>query len=184
MTGDAGGSGMPITGVFLVSIDAHPDDRGSFSEIYRREWIRDGPEMVQANLSVSRPGVLRGLHFHREQSDYWLLLSGVEFVGLYDLRRGSPSEGRKLEILLDLEEGPRRGLFIPPGVAHGFFAKTEVELLYLVDRYFTGEDEHGIAWNDADVGIEWPSRNPILSDRDRANPSLGEIRQSAPEYRG
>jgi dTDP-4-dehydrorhamnose 3,5-epimerase len=168
-----------ISGVFLVPITSFPDDRGAFSEVYRREWIPNGPEMVQANISRSRQGVLRGLHFHREQSDYWLLLSGVEFVGLYDLRPGSPSEGTKLEILLDLEEGPRRGLFIPPGVAHGFFAKTEVELLYLVDRYFTGEDERGVAWDDPDVGIEWPSRDPILSDRDRSNPSLATVRESS-----
>ena len=172
-----------IAGVYLVPLETHPDDRGAFSELYRLEWILGGDPMIQANLSHSRTGVLRGLHFHREQADYWVLLSGVEFVGLYDLRVGSPTEGRKLELTLDAAEG-RRGLYIPPGVAHGFLARTDVDLLYLVDRSFTGADEHGIAWNDTVVGIEWPSTEPILSDRDRANPSLAEVSEDRPRYPG
>ena len=162
-----------LDGVFVVPLASHPDPRGSFSEVYRREWIAGGREMVQANLSVSRAGVLRGLHFHLEQADYWVLLSGVEFVGLYDLRDGSPSRGRKLELRMDAGAG-RRGLYIPRGVAHGFYAETDIELLYLVDRYFTGEDEHGVAWDDPEIGMAWPSAEPIVSDRDRSNPPLRE----------
>jgi dTDP-4-dehydrorhamnose 3,5-epimerase len=175
------GSGQPtdIDGVFLVPLTLRPDDRGSFQEIYRRMWIADGSEMVQGNLSVSKAGVLRGLHFHREQADYWLLLSGVEFVGLYDLREDSPTKGQKLEVRIDAGR-ERRGLYIPPGVAHGFYAETEIQLLYLVDRYFTGEDEFGIAWDDPDVGIAWPSKEPILSERDRSNPSLHEAVKGIP----
>jgi len=169
--------------VYLVPLETHPDDRGVFSELYRREWIPGGREMVQANLSLSRTGVLRGLHFHKEQADYWVLLSGVEFVGLFDLRAGSPTEGRKLELTIDAAEG-RRGLYIPPGVAHGFLAQADIELLYLVDGYFTGADEHGVIWNDGAVGIEWPSAEPILSDRDRGHPSLAVVSEDPPRYRG
>jgi dTDP-4-dehydrorhamnose 3,5-epimerase len=162
----------PLDGVRLFPLQANRDERGAFSELFRASWI-EGPQMLQMNLSRSRAGVLRGLHFHREQADYWVLLSGVEFVGLYDLRAGSPTEGRKLELRLDAEE--RQGLYIPPGVAHGFYAETDLELLYLVDRYFTGEDEFGVAWNDPEIGIAWPSADPILSERDRTNPSLSEV---------
>jgi len=160
-----------LEGVLLVALETHEDDRGSFVELFRESWIEGVPPMVQANLSRSRAGVLRGLHLHREQADFWVLLSGTQFVALYDLRPGSSTQGRKLELRMAPADGAR-GLYVPKGVAHGFYAETDVELLYLVDRYFTGEDEHGIAWNDPSVGIAWPSPDPILSDRDRSNPTL------------
>jgi dTDP-4-dehydrorhamnose 3,5-epimerase len=164
-----------LEGVLLVPLETHEDDRGSFVELFRESWIEGVPPMVQANLSRSRAGVLRGLHFHREQADFWVLLSGTQFVGLYDLRSGSPTAGRKLELRMVQGDGAN-GLYVPPGVAHGFYAESDVELLYLVDRFFTGEDEHGIAWDDPDVGISWPSSDPILSDREppaRRDPALG-----------
>jgi len=164
-----------LDGVFLVPLEPHPDARGVFVELFRESMIEGASSMVQLNLSQSRAGVLRGLHFHREQSDFWVLLSGRQFVGLYDLRPDSPTTGTKLELRMGPEE-EMRGLYVPPGVAHGFYAETDVELLYLVDRYFTGEDEHGIAWNDPDVRIAWPTTDPILSDRDRSNPPLPEAR--------
>ena len=129
--------------------------------------------MVQANVSISRPGVLRGLHFHREQSDYWCPVAGSAFVGLYDLRRGSPTEGRKVEFRIG-DDAPQ-AVLIPPGVAHGFYAETDLQLLYFVDAYFTGEDEFGLAWDDPEVGIAWPTRNPVLSERDRSNPVLRDL---------
>jgi dTDP-4-dehydrorhamnose 3,5-epimerase len=171
-----------IAGVFVVPLTAHPDSRGSFTEVFRQEWLPAGaPMMLQANLSLSRAGVLRGLHFHRRQADYWCVFAGKAFVGLYDLRRGSPTEGKKAEIRLDEEEG-RRGLYIPKGVAHGFYAETDVQLQYLVDQYFTGGDEFGVAWDDPDVGIDWPGRAPILSDRDQSNPSLPDALGDPPPY--
>ncbi len=135
--------------------------------------------MVQANLSESRQEVLRGLHFHRRQADYWCVLSGTAFVGLFDLRAGSPTEGKKAELRLASEED-RLGLYLPAGVAHGFYAETELVLQYLVDAPFTGEDEFGLAWDDPDVGMAWPSAEPILSERDRSNPPLAEILANAP----
>jgi dTDP-4-dehydrorhamnose 3,5-epimerase len=135
--------------------------------------------MVQGNLSSSKAGVLRGLHFHRRQADYWFVIQGTAFVGLYDMRLGSPTEGLKAEVPLS-SEGLRHVLYIPPGVAHGFYAQTDMLLYYLVDEYYTGDDEFGIAWDDPDVNIGWPGRDPILSDRDRSNPSLAEVRGSAP----
>src|SRR2546422_11404064 len=87
-------------GVLLVSLTRHPDDRGSMTEVFRREWIPGAREMVQANLSRSRPNVLRGLHFHRRQADYWCILEGEALIGLSDLRRGSPTQGRSAAIPL------------------------------------------------------------------------------------
>jgi dTDP-4-dehydrorhamnose 3,5-epimerase len=164
-------SASGIAGVRLVVLDVHEDPRGSLSEIFRREWLPEAEDMVQVNLSRSEPNVLRGLHFHRRQADYWCFVSGTAFVGLFDLREVSPTRGSKAEIRIDADRD-RIGLYVPPGVAHGFCALSEVRLLYLVDAYYTGEDEHGLAWNDPDVGIDWPVAEPILSDRDRANPPL------------
>lgn len=178
---EAAQKAVGIAGVHLVHLSSHNDPRGSLTEIYRREWAPDGREMLQANLSVSRANVLRGLHFHRRQTDYWCVLSGAAFVGLVDLRAGSPTRGRAEGLRIDAGE-ERVGLVIPPGVAHGFYAKTEVLLLYLVDAYYTGEDELGLAWDDPDVGIAWPASAPDLSERDRANPPLAQAVAEAPPY--
>ena len=171
-----------IEGVRLVELVAHADDRGEMTELYRREWFPNVPELVQANQSQSRAGVLRGLHFHRRQTDYWLLLEGSAFVGLFDLRSGSPTQGTSGQIELEAGEG-LRGLLIPPGVAHGFYAATAIRLAYLVDLAFDGSDEHGLAWNDPGAGIAWPATDPILSERDRTNPSLEEVLRDPPPYR-
>jgi dTDP-4-dehydrorhamnose 3,5-epimerase len=178
MTGPQPGE---IDGVGLVPLTAHADDRGALTEIFRRAWAPAAGEMVQANLSSSREGVLRGLHFHRSQSDYWCVISGRAFVGLYDLRGGSPTLGRRAEIRIDAEQ-EWVGLFIPPGVAHGFLAETDLALLYVVDREFDGTDEFGVAWNDPDIAIAWPSSEPVLSERDRSNPSLAEAAADAPAF--
>jgi dTDP-4-dehydrorhamnose 3,5-epimerase len=161
-------------------LQAHPDDRGFVAEMFRRSWLPDGGEMLQANLSRSRPNVLRGLHFHRRQADYWTVLSGTAFVGLFDLRRGSPTEGKKAEVELSAEA--LRCLYIPRGVAHGFYTPDGILLQYLVDQYYTGGDEFGIAWDDPDLGIAWPAADPVLSERDRTNPSLAEVLAEAPGF--
>ena len=163
-----------IDGVLLFDLSTHEDERGGLTETFRAEWIPGAREMVQANVSRSRAGVLRGLHHHREQADHWVFLSGSAFVGLFDLRRGSATERRKAELRIDADASPQ-ALYIPPGVAHGFYAETDAVLQYLVDRAYTGDDEFGLAWDDPDVGIAWPDRSPRLSERDRVNPSLSDV---------
>jgi dTDP-4-dehydrorhamnose 3,5-epimerase len=170
-----------IDGVHLVPLTTHPDNRGSFTEDYRRSWIPGMREMVQGNISISRANVLRGLHFHRSQADWWCFYTGSAVVGLYDLREGSPTEGKGLALPVDTEDG-LAGLYIPRGVAHGFYAETDLMLHYMVDNYFTGEDEFGITWNDPELGIDWPSTDPILSDRDRSNPTLADVLRDRPPY--
>jgi dTDP-4-dehydrorhamnose 3,5-epimerase len=164
-----------IAGVHVIGLSSRSDDRGSFVETFRQEWLPgEAPSMVQANLSSSRAGVLRGLHFHRVQADYWCVLEGSAFVALYDLRRSSPTEGVLWTDTLVAGEG-LVGLYVPPGVAHGFFALTDVRLQYQVDTYYTGDDELGISWDDDDVAVPWPAADPVLSDRDANAPSLAQL---------
>lgn len=174
--------GVGIEGVHLIPLTAHPDDRGFVAEMFRRTWVPDMGEMLQANLSRSGANVLRGLHFHRLQADYWTVMSGTAVVELYDLRRGSPTEGKKAEV--ELAADALRCLYIPRGVAHGFYTPNGILLQYLVDRYYTGQDEYGVAWDDPDLGIAWPASDPILSERDRSNPSLAEVLREAPAFEG
>jgi dTDP-4-dehydrorhamnose 3,5-epimerase len=174
---------LGISGAHRFELLAHEDARGSLTEAYRRDWVGGGRETVQANLSISRPGVLRGLHWHRRQADYWCVLSGIAHVRLVDLREGSPTRLAAVELRIDTSER-RDGLALPPGVAHGFYAESEVVLLYLVDAYFTGDDEFGLAWDDPELGLSWPSAEPVLSDRDLTNPSLADVLQDPPAYAG
>ena len=163
-----------IAGVAVIPLTTLADDRGSFTETYRHAWFEaSGKPVVQSNLSRSRAGVLRGLHFHKTQADYWCVVQGRAFVTLVDLRGGSPTFGAAHTATFDAAE--LRGLYVPPGVAHGFCALEDVSLIYQVDAYFTGDDEFGLAWDDPELAIDWPVRDPVLSERDRANPSLAAV---------
>jgi dTDP-4-dehydrorhamnose 3,5-epimerase len=161
-----------IVGVYVVVPRVFDDDRGYFVETYRREWVPGGREMVQANRADRRAGSLVGLHYHLRQADYWYVPRGHARVVLHDLRAGSPTDGAT--VTFDLGELPdgtidHRGLYIPPGVAHGFAALTDVTITYLVDAYYDPADELGVAWNDPAVGTPWGLEQPVLSARDQAN---------------
>ena len=162
-----------IQGVVVVEPDPHGDERGRFVETYRRSWFPAGREMIQANRSEKLSGALVGLHYHLHQADYWYLLRGKARVVLHDLRSGSPTDMSTQIVELDGEED--RGIFIPPGVAHGFAAVTDVLLWYLVDAYYNPADELGLAWDDPDVGADWGIDSPVLSVRDQSNPLRSEI---------
>lgn len=166
-----------IPGVKVVRMRCFQDERGQFMELFRKDWF---PErnwgIIQSNRSDSVADVLRGLHFHHKQVDYWHPTRGEIRVGLADLRRSSPSFGATE--VIDLGQEEPAGLFIPVGVAHGFYAKTAATLTYIVDNYYDGEDELGVAWNDADLNIDWGVQEPVLSDRDRQNRPLSAIARS------
>ena len=164
-----------IPGVQLVQLSAHGDERGRFTEIFRKEWFpQRNWENLQINRSDSQSGVLRGLHYHFKQIDYWFLQSGTVRIGLVDLRPDSPAYMAATTMCISAEENT--GIFIPIGVAHGFHALSDVTLLYVVDNYYDGRDEFGLAWNDPDVGPDWEnSEEPILSERDAANPLFQAI---------
>jgi dTDP-4-dehydrorhamnose 3,5-epimerase len=162
-----------IDDVVVVRPDVHGDQRGRFVETYRRSWFPLGREMVQANRSEKQAGSVVGLHYHLHQADYWVLLRGRARVVLHDLRLGSPTDGATE--LIDLDGEVDQGIFIPPGVAHGFAAHTDLLLTYMVDGYYNESDELGLAWDDPDIGADWGVSDPVLSDRDRANPRRGDI---------
>lgn len=162
-----------ITGVYHVRPGQWPDARGRFVEAFRRSWIPGAREMVQGSRSDSRAGVLRGMHYHLFQADYVTVISGRMFAGLYDLRDSSPTRGASETFELDGEAAG--GLYVPPGVAHGFWALTGATLVYLADDYHDGSDELGVRWDDPALGIVWPPGEPLLSERDRRNPLLAEI---------
>jgi len=164
-----------IPDVLLVELRPFADERGRFTETFRKEWFPQRAwHNIQSNRSDSRAGVLRGLHYHFNQVDYWYLLSGRIRVGLADLRRSSATFGCTATI--DMDAADSRGLFIPVGVAHGFLALTDVTLIYVVDNYYDGGDEHGLAWNDPHIVVPWnPAVEPVLSGRDAANPRFEDI---------
>lgn len=158
-----------IAGVKVVDLKPFGDDRGRFIETFRTEWFPERSwTQMQSNRSDSIAGVLRGLHYHFRQVDYWYVLQGRIRIGLADLRRSSPTYGASTA--LDLDGAVPQGVFIPTGVAHGYFALTDVTIVYVVDQFYNGQDEMGVAWNDPELAVPWQITAPLLSPRDQQNP--------------
>jgi dTDP-4-dehydrorhamnose 3,5-epimerase len=188
----AGGGTSRIADVRYGATARHADPRGSFRELWRASWFpdlpariagRDDARFVQANLSESAAGVLRGLHYHRRQLDHWVVLSGRAFVALVDVRPAlsAGSAGSASAVVETRELSADEWVVIPAGVAHGFLALEPLELAYFVTNEYDGSDELGFAWDDPAVGVPWPADagspdgRPILSDRDRSNPTLTDL---------
>jgi dTDP-4-dehydrorhamnose 3,5-epimerase len=129
--------------------------------------------MRQANLSRSDARVLRGLHVHRRQADLWVIVDGHPFVALVDVR--PVLTGARPPAVETLDAGPGDTLYLPAGVAHGFYARDPITLVYLVTNVYDGTDELGFAWDDPDAAVPWPDRAPILSGRDTSAPPLREL---------
>ncbi len=181
-----------MPGVRYGAIERFEDPRGSFREVWREDAFGaldaadagapagSTPRFVQANLSTSSAGVLRGLHLHRRQLDHWLVASGRAFVALVDVRPMLTGDAPRPTVETR-ELGPDDWLDIPVGVAHGFLAFEPLQLLYLVTNPYDGSDELGFAWDDPLAAVPWPAipetpdGRPILSDRDRANPPLAAL---------
>jgi dTDP-4-dehydrorhamnose 3,5-epimerase len=178
----------PIPGVRSGRLNRHDDGRGTFREVWRASWYAadagegaagPAPTFVQANVSVSAAGVLRGLHLHRRQVDHWVVLEGRACVALVDLRPLIEGSGDAIVEMRDARADD--WLTVPIGVAHGFLALEPLMLLYLVSNEFDGSDELGFAWDDPAVAVPWPpvpstpDGRPIVSERDAAAPSLNEL---------
>jgi dTDP-4-dehydrorhamnose 3,5-epimerase len=162
-----------IDGVHIVEPEIHGDQRGLFIETYRRSWFPHGREMLQGNRANRQQGALVGLHYHLHQADYWYVPFGTARVVLHDLREGGPTDGATL--CLDLSGENHMGVFIPPGIAHGFSALTDLVITYLVDGYYNPADELGVAWDDSDVAADWGITSPVLSTRDQTNPRRADL---------
>ena len=163
-----------IKDVQIVTLKPFEDERGRFMETFRREWFPQRSwDKMQSNRSESIAGVVRGLHYHFHQVDYWMVAAGKIRAALYDMRPDSPTQGAVQTI--DIGEDNEVGVFIPVGVAHGFLTLTDATLIYIVDNYYDGADEHGVAWNDPAIAMPWGVESPLISPRDAANPLLKDI---------
>jgi dTDP-4-dehydrorhamnose 3,5-epimerase len=158
----------PIEGVRIWRPQVHADARGRFVEVFRTAAV---PEpLVQSNHSRSAAGVLRGLHYHRHQADLWYLVSGRAQVGLADLRTRRPDP---ITHAFVLDGETPTAVYVPAGVAHGYLALTEIDLIYWVTREYDPADERGVTWDDPTLAIDWQlDAPPVVSERDASNPPL------------
>lgn len=168
-----------LEGLVLVVPDTYTDARGYFMETWhQRRYAEHGINwsFVQDNLSFSRRGVLRGLHFQNPtpQGKLISILQGEVFDVAVDIRRSSPTFKQWQGFILSSEN--KHQLFIPPGFAHGFLVLSETALCsYKCTDFYSKTDELTIRWNDPDIGIKWPIENPVLSPKDATAAFLREL---------
>ncbi|EMG36460.1 dTDP-4-dehydrorhamnose 3,5-epimerase [Desulfocurvibacter africanus PCS] len=168
-----------IEGVLLIKPKAFGDHRGFFLETFQAQrYAQAGIDLpfVQDNLSRSRQGILRGLHFQRShpQGKLVSVTRGRVFDVAVDIRPDSLTFGKWYGAVLDDEN--HHQLWVAPGLAHGFCVMSETaDFTYKCTDYYHPEDEGCLRWNDPDIGIDWPVDNPTLSDKDAKAPSLREL---------
>ena len=173
-----------LDGLVVIEPDVFGDDRGFLVETYRGDlWHELGVDVdfVQYNHSRSSRGTLRGLHFQTEPGQAKLVRcsSGRIFDVAVDLRRDSPTFGQWEGH--ELDDQAHRQLLIPIGFGHGFCVLSDTaDVDYQLSSYYDPATESGIAWDDPEVGVEWPIDEPLLSERDKAAPKLAEVRDQLP----
>jgi len=170
---------LEIPDVILIEPFIFRDERGAFAETYK---LSDFKKMgiwhnfIQDNFSISSSGALRGLHYQINPASQGKLVRvgrGRIFDVAVDIRKGSPYF--KKWVGIELSEDNQYMLWIPPGFAHGFVALDDnTEVLYKATEEYAPELERGIIWNDPEIGIEWPVKNPILSLKDANFPCLSD----------
>jgi dTDP-4-dehydrorhamnose 3,5-epimerase len=176
---------MGIGGAWTFTPAVHRDERGYFLEWFRAGELSEStgywPETAQANCSVSRRGVIRGIHFASVppgQAKYVTCVSGAVLDVVVDLRVGSPSYGRWEAVRLDDES--RRAVFLAEGLGHAFTALSEeATVIYLCSTPYSPGREHGVHPLDPDIGVEWPAGiELVLSAKDAAAPTLADARRA------
>jgi dTDP-4-dehydrorhamnose 3,5-epimerase len=173
-----------LDGVVLLEPEVFGDERGFLLESFSAAgWGELGVDVdfVQDNHSRSREGILRGLHFQTEPGQAKLVrcARGRIWDVAIDLRRDSPTYGQWEGH--ELDDVAHRQLFVPVGFAHGFCVLSEVaDVNYKVSSYYDPATEAGIAWDDPDVGVEWPVPDPQLSERDKNAPRLADVADELP----
>jgi dTDP-4-dehydrorhamnose 3,5-epimerase len=175
-----------LPGVIVVDPDIHGDDRGFFLETYHAKKYAEGgvqASFVQDNHSRSEDGTLRGLHLQLEhpQGKLVRVVEGEVLDVVVDVRRGSPSFGRHVAVVVSAENF--RQVWVPPRFAHGFLVTSPVaQFEYKCTEFYHPEDEVTIAWNDPELAIPWPVKKPSLSMKDANAPSLAELMDRLPVY--
>lgn len=168
-----------IAGLRIIEPKIFGDARGFFMESWNRQRYRDAGmefDFVQDNVSLSRRGILRGLHFQNPggQGKLVYVLQGEVFDVAVDIRKSSPTFGRWHGLTLSAEN--KRQFFVPPGFAHGFAVLSEAALFaYKCTELYAPQHELTLAWNDPEVGIQWPVENPQLSDKDARGLRLRDL---------
>jgi dTDP-4-dehydrorhamnose 3,5-epimerase len=173
----------PLAGVLIVEPTVYADARGTFFEAFHAARYAEagvaGP-FVQDNVSRSGRGVLRGLHFqekHPQGKLVWAVRGRIFDVAV-DLRRDSPTYLQHVSV--ELSEANGRQLWVPPGLAHGFCVLSDAaDVCYKCTDVYRPGDEGGLRWDDPALGIEWPVSDPVLSDKDRALPTVDELTAAA-----
>jgi dTDP-4-dehydrorhamnose 3,5-epimerase len=168
---------LDMDGLVLITPNVFGDGRGYFAEIYKHSEFKKNRidrVFVQDSHSMSKKGVLRGLHYQLrpvEQGKIIRVIGGEIFDVAVDIRKGSQSYGKWFGTRLSEEN--RFMLFIPPGFAHGFVTlKDNTEILYKMTNEYSKKHERGIIWNDPEINIKWPIKNPVVSDKDTKFPRL------------
>lgn len=174
---------LEIPDVILIKPKVFPDHRGFFMELFKRTPFLAGGvpyDYVQVNLSYSKKGVTRGLHYQlkpMEQGKLVTVIKGRIIDVAVDIRKGSPWYGK--HVAVELSDENRYLLWVPPGFAHGFQALEESYVLYLVTKEFSPEHEGCIKWNDPELGIDWPIKEGvILSEKDSKCPPFKEAKNN------
>ena len=169
---------LEIPGVLLIEHTTYFDERGWFKELWNEEAFRElgiNTRFIQANVSRSKYGTLRGLHFQKppfEQAKFVHCISGEIFDVAVDIRKNSPTFGKYVSVILSGEN--HKSIFIPRGFAHGFLviSKEDAIVEYLVDNKYSKESESGIRWDDPKINIKWPFKPLIVSKKDSTLPYL------------
>ncbi len=170
---------LALPGLYLIEPRVFGDNRGFFLQTWQsREYLQYGfpGEFLQDNLSFSQQGTLRGLHYQKPntQGKLVFVLKGEVWDIAVDLRLGSPTFGKWEAIIL--KGATHNQLYVPPGFAHGFCVLSEEALFYYkCTDFYAPQNEHGIIWNDPDLDIPWPIKDPILSQKDGKYLKLQEI---------
>lgn len=167
-----------IEGLLILKRPINKDNRGFFREIFHLNEIEQTLNIqfkgVQMNHAFSKPGVLRGIH-----AENWNKIicpvNGQVFIAIVDIRVDSPTFGKVAGFTINNEN--RICLFVSQGLANSYciIGEQPVDYIYLVDAYYDNKDTRAIAWDDPDLAIDWPIKNPIISERDRNNPRLRDL---------
>jgi len=167
-------------GAELRSFPTHRDERGEVGEFFRVNWVPE-IEFMQWCTLKSRRDALRGMSVHLQHTDYLVLLQGHMFVGLRDLRPGSPTEDLVAEVDISEQDG-LSVVIVPPGVAHGFYFHEDSVCALGTNQYYDPKDELGCHWADPELGIRWPHPDPIVCERDAALGPVRKLKSAIPPY--
>ena len=170
-----------IPDVILVEATKFGDHRGFFMETYHAQKFNEGgisAKFIQDNYVSSQKNILRGLHYQLEfpQGKLIRCVQGEILDISVDIRKSSPTFGKWVGEVLSSEN--TRQLYVPPGFAHGYVVRSEhAEVVYKCTELYHPEDDYGILWNDPQIGIDWGVENPILSEKDKKQPLLKEVKE-------